>query len=317
VLMLGDDARPALGAGLDDEDQIMMRESTQLLRLLDLRARYSKPRTGMPRRLMRFFRPHSESPAAQNKASPVGATVLILTPVKDASGCIDQYCRGIRALTFPHSSISLGFLESDSTDNTYADLERLLPALRKEFRQVGLWKKDFGYRLVQVEDRGAEENQAARRTCLARCRNRLLSHALDDEAWVLWLDVDVVEYPRDIIERLLATGKDIVQPHCVLEYGGRSFDRNAWRDQGRLHLDDMRPEGEFAELDAVGGTMLLVRADVHREGLIFPAFPYGALNPRLRNGAGYPETEGLGLMAQDMGYKCWGMPHLEIRHRKW
>ena len=27
------------------------------------------------------------------------------------------------------------------------------------------------------------------------------------------------------------------------------------------------------------------------------------------------ETEGLGMMAHDMGYECWGMPNLEIRHR--
>jgi peptide chain release factor subunit 1 len=26
------------------------------------------------------------------------------------------------------------------------------------------------------------------------------------------------------------------------------------------------------------------------------------------------ETEGLGIMAGDMGYQCWGMPNLEILH---
>ena len=70
---------------------------------------------------------------------------------------------------------------------------------------------------------------------------------------------------------------------------------------------------------------LLVRADIHREGLVFPAFLYGAGNPRARTGrqrgferhrAGEIETEGLGLMARDMGYRCWGMPHLEVIHRK-
>ena len=110
---------------------------------------------------------------------------------------------------------------------------------------------------------------------LAKSRNHLLFHALDDEDWVLWLDVDVIEYPPDLIERLLATGKEIVQPHCVLDYGGPTFDCNGWRDQGRLHLDDLRDEGELVELDAVGGTVLLVRADLHRDGLVFPPFLYG------------------------------------------
>ncbi|HZQ96003.1 MAG TPA: hypothetical protein VFA67_13395, partial [Candidatus Sulfotelmatobacter sp.] len=135
-----------------------------------------------------------------------------------------------------------------------------------------------------------------------------------DEDWVLWLDVDVIEYPADILEQLLATGKDVVHPHCVKAFGGPSFDRNAWRDQGRLHLEDLRQEGPLVRLDAVGGTMLLVRANLHREGLIFPPFAYGRPNPRIRRDTPELETEGLGLMAQDMGYECWGMPHLEIRH---
>lgn len=72
-------------------------------------------------------------------------------------------------------------------------------------------------------------------------------------------------------------------------------------------------------LDAVGGTMLLIRADLHRDGLIFPAFPYGAGSSRIRSshplwGKGEIETEGLGIMAADMGVQCWGLPDLEIIH---
>jgi hypothetical protein len=26
------------------------------------------------------------------------------------------------------------------------------------------------------------------------------------------------------------------------------------------------------------------------------------------------ETEGLGIMAHDMGHECWGMPNLEVKH---
>jgi hypothetical protein len=131
--------------------------------------------------------------------------------------------------------------------------------------------------------------------------------------------VDVVEYPPDVIERLLATGKDIVMPNCVRDYGGTSFDLNAWRDHGRRHLHDLRGEGPLVPLDAVGGTMLLVRADVHRDGVVFPPFPYGRANPRIRidnHWLGEIETEGLGIMAADAGVQCWGMPHLEIRHSR-
>ena len=105
---------------------------------------------------------------------------------------------------------------------------------------------------------------------LARSRNHLLSHALDDEEWVFWVDVDMIDAPADVLERLLATGKEIVQPHCVLVPGGPTFDHNGWRDHGRLHLDDFRGGEDVVQLHAVGGTMLLVRADLHRDGLHFP-----------------------------------------------
>lgn len=283
--------------------------------------------------------------------------VLILTPVKDAESYLDGYVESLRRLTYPHSLVSVALLESDSVDDTYEGLLRRLPELEKCFRSAAAWKRDFGFRVPEGTPRWAGYLQRERRSALAKSRNHLLFRALRDEDWVLWLDVDVVEYPPDIIERLLETGKDIVQPNCVREYGGESFDLNAWRDRGRLHLHDLRGEGDLVRLDSVGGTMLLVRADVHREGLVFPPYPYGAGSPlarrrlfphlrqavgallaggagkasklggSLRNmrwgdflrlaevrGGGELETEGLALMAHDMGYECWGMPNLEVRH---
>jgi hypothetical protein len=89
-------------------------------------------------------------------------------------------------------------------------------------------------------------------------RNHLLSRALADEDWVLWLDVDVIDYPADIIERPLATGKDIVHPHCIIPL---------IRDDNSFSVS----QGEI-------------------------------------------ETEGMGVLASDMGYEYWGMPNLEILH---
>ncbi|MGH7128358.1 MAG: hypothetical protein ACREIV_07300, partial [Planctomycetaceae bacterium] len=75
------------------------------------------------------------------------ATVLILTPVKNAAAHVGRYIANLRRLTYPHERISLGLLESDSTDDTYPAFERRMPELRATFRSVGLWKRDFGYRL--------------------------------------------------------------------------------------------------------------------------------------------------------------------------
>ncbi len=267
--------------------------------------------------------------------------ILILTPVKDAEGSLGTYFDNLLRLTYPHANISLGFLESDSRDTTYSIIDARRPELERTFRRARLWKKDFGFEIPRDVPRWTGAIQLQRRIILAKSRNHLLFHALDDEDWVLWLDADVTEYPSDIIQRLLGTGKDIIHPNCVLKYGGKSYDRNAWRDKGKYHLDDLRTEGDLVKLHAVGGTMLMIRADIHRDGLVFPPFLYGTRNKRIRSTnhflanrkemltglarvirnlfrgqwRGEIETEGLGIMADDMGHTCWGMPNLETKHQ--
>jgi hypothetical protein len=211
--------------------------------------------------------------------------------------------------------LSLGILEGDSTDETFNRVEECLTLLKARFASVGLWKRDFGVRLSKGLPRWWWPIQIPRRRVMAMSRNHLLFRALGEQDWVLWLDVDVIEYPADVIDRLLETEKGIVTPNCVLEYGGPSFDQNAWRGAEKAFLSDLRSEGDLVELDSVGGTMLLIRADLHRSGLIFPPFSYGQANPsRIPADALRIETEGLALMARDMGERCWGMPNLEIRH---
>jgi hypothetical protein len=252
--------------------------------------------------------------------SAANATVLILTPMKSASSHLDTYFNGLETLTYPHSLISLGILEGDSGDDTFAQIQRRLPESCRNFRSKQVFKKDFGLLMPPDVPRFEAVYQPQRRAVLARARNHLLFRALGEEDWVLWLDVDIIEFPPDILQRLISLDLDIVQPHCVTEYGGRTFDLNAWCDNGRLHLEDMRGRG-VVRLDAVGGTMLLVRADRHRDGLVFPPFFYGARsrwvrspNPWRGSHVGEIETEGLGVMAEDMGVECWGLPDLEIRH---
>ena len=212
-------------------------------------------------------------------------------------------------------------MESDSTDGTHEALVARLPELEARFRRVTLKKRDFGFQIPPGLPRWAPDYQLARRAILAKSRNDLLITALADEDWVLWVDVDVTEYPGDILERLLLTGKDVVTPHCVTTRGGPTFDLNAWTGGGRLHMDDLRGGHDLVPLESVGGTMLLVRADAHRDGLVFPPFLYGRRSALARDpspiageGVGEVETEGLALMARDMGYECWGLPNLEIVH---
>jgi hypothetical protein len=238
--------------------------------------------------------------------------VLILTPMKDGEYTMPRYWELLYSLSYPRALISLGFLEGDSSDRTFQHLRDRMPQLQRDFRRALMWKRDFGFHIPPGMDRHTDVIQGPRRSVLAKARNHLLFHAIDDEDWVLWMDVDLLYYPPDIIETLLATGKEIVQPHCVLEYGGRTFDQNAWTAPG-VHMDQCRAQ-ELVRLNAVGGTMLLIKADMHRDGLVFPTFYYGLPSEGIRP-AGEIETEGLAVMARDMGFECWGLPQLEIVHQ--
>jgi peptide chain release factor subunit 1 len=247
-------------------------------------------------------------------------TVLILTPMKSTAKYLDGYFAALAALDYPHDRLSLGILEGDHVDDTAAQLTARLANGFSGFANVTLCHKDFGFHIPPGVPRWSAGLQPARRAVLARARNHLLFRALREEQWVLWLDADIIRYPADIITRLLAAKREIVQPNCVIIPGGPSFDLNAWSDGGTRHLSDRRGES-LVRLEAVGGTMLLVRAELHRDGLIFPPFFYGGRSPWVREphplrGAqlGEIETEGLAIMAKDMGVECWGMPDLEIYH---
>ena len=248
-------------------------------------------------------------------------TVLALTPVRQAAAHLDGYFQNLERLDYPAERLSLGLIEGDSTDGTFELLEERRGELEARYRHVTLARWDSGFVMPDGVPRWSEPLQVPRRTALAKARNRLLFAALDDEEWVLWLDVDVTEYPADVLTQLLAAERDIVTPHAVTEPGGQTFDWNAWRDGGRVRMDQLRGGPDLVRLDAVGGTMLLVRADLHREGLVFPTYLYGrrsrfARDPSPFGGddVGEIETEGLAMMAKDMGVECWGMPNLEIVH---
>jgi hypothetical protein len=250
--------------------------------------------------------------------------VLVLTPLKDAVEFLPGYLENLRALDYPREAISLGLLEGDSRDATPDLLRQVLPGLEAEFRRVTLVHRDFGLQLAGP--RWEPGVQRRRRSVLAKVRNHLLSSALADEEWVLWLDVDVTGYPADLVQRLLGARKDIVVPHCATTAGGPTYDLNTFvlhpqagtlnwsqwlrdgilqppRGFGRMYLDELRGQG-LIRVDSVGGTALLVRADLHRDGLVFPSFPYQHLI----------ETEGLAAMARDMGTACWALPDLEVLH---
>ncbi|BFZ58172.1 hypothetical protein PYCC9005_005233 [Savitreella phatthalungensis] len=214
---------------------------------------------------------------------------------------------------------------------------------RNKFASVTILKQDFDTSTGQTErERHAKDVQKQRRSELAMARNQLLISLLGPAtSWVLHLDADITETPISLIEDLTAQNKDVLVPNCYQRYttdegsaAVRPYDYNSWRDSPtaldmaktmgkdevllegyadmatyRTLMAYMRTDDNFTgtrleELDGVGGTALLVRADVHRDGGFFPSFAYEHLI----------ETEGFARMSQRLGYKCWGMPDYLVFH---
>ena len=302
----------------------------------DLAAMLSATAMELLRQLKRLLRsllqrnataePHQPQPGIPCRAlsdSELEQKIMIAVPVKDAAAFIPTFVRNVLRLSYPQHLLSVTFLSSDSSDGTEAALVQAKQSLDPHLADVRLFAQDFGYHSRKARYHRAQ--QLVRRSILAKSRNLLLQRGLRDEDWVLWIDVDVQWWPDNVLECLLAEDQQIIVPNCLTP-DGQPFDLNSFRIQdgmthkdwepwiqddllqppvgfGRDYLNDLRAE-HSVRLDGVGGTMLLIKAELHRQGLLFPERPH---RHRI-------ETEGLAAAAADSGVECWGLPNLEIIH---
>ncbi|KAK3392977.1 Anp1-domain-containing protein [Podospora didyma] len=193
-------------------------------------------------------------------------------------------------------------------------------------------------------ERHKMQNQKARRSAMAKARNSLLFTTLGPStSWVLWLDADIIESPPTLIQDLALHDKPLIAANCFQRYFNtekkkmdeRPYDFNNWQDSptaqelaSKMGPDDILLEGyadmatyralmaymptidggtdihQEVPLDGVGGTALLVKADVHRDGAMFPAFPFYHLI----------ETEGFAKMAKRLGWQASGLPNYKVYH---
>ena len=213
---------------------------------------------------------------------------------------------------------------------------------KNRFASIIIERQDFDPPLAsqgEVE-RHKMENQKARRAAMSRARNSLLFTTLGPStSWVLWLDSDIVESPPSLIQDLAAYDKPIIVPNCFQKYvdpktkqaAERPYDFNSWQDSetarglgDKMGPDDILLEGYadmatyralmaymaeengdvnlVVDLDGVGGTALLVKAEVHRDGAMFPPFPFYHLI----------ETEGFARMARRLGWSAFGLPNYKV-----
>ena len=162
----------------------------------------------------------------------------------------------VDSLSYPRHLIQIGILVSDSSDRTY---ERALELAderqythgtkglrgKGRYAKISVFRKDFAHteaealmkaheaQAMEEEDTTEEDGmsnvgkarhayalQIPRRRMLARSRSFLLTSALTPEVdYTLWMDVDVVEYEKDLIQTLLSWARrehaEVVVPNCM------------------------------------------------------------------------------------------------------
>lgn len=215
--------------------------------------------------------------------------------------------------------------------------------LNSRYAKVTVLRQDVELLVLQDEkDRHALLVQKKRRLQMALARNLLVFTLLGPfTLWVLWLDADVVETPPTLIQDLVGHDKAVLSANChqrfydeeKKEMSTRPYDFNNWveLDEGlriasTMDKDDIIVEG-YAELatyrslmghfynangdphtemalDGVGGACVMVKADVHRDGAMFPPFAFYNLI----------ETEGFAKMAKRLGYEVTGLPNYRVFH---
>ncbi|MBR9706457.1 hypothetical protein GOV14_05455 [Candidatus Pacearchaeota archaeon] len=114
--------------------------------------------------------------------------VLIATPTYDGMKyCDNRFFDAIKSLTYPNHDILV--VENSKNSNYFNKLS-----------------KDPDLNVLRYEPKGDEKNMQK----LINCRNLILDYALkNDYDYILMLDSDV-KVPKDIIEKLLASDKDII-----------------------------------------------------------------------------------------------------------
>ncbi|CAK7895374.1 mannan polymerase complexes subunit Mnn9p [[Candida] anglica] len=214
---------------------------------------------------------------------------------------------------------------------------------QNKFKKITILRQDSDSLKSQKEkDRHALSVQKERRSMMALARNSLVFTTLSPyTSWCLWLDADIVETKPTLLQDLIAHDKPIISANVYQRYidestkkeSIRPYDFNNWVEseeglalaktlkddeiivEGYAEMATYRPlmahfydsnadEHTEMALDGVGGGAVLVKADVHRDGAMFPSFPFYHLI----------ETEGFAKMAKRLGYEVFGLPNYLVYH---
>lgn len=156
------------------------------------------------------------------------------------------------------------------------------------------------------------ETNEHRYSKISKLRNKIIEDNLTDEyTHVFWMDVDIVEYPFDIIEKLLAISTtSVIAPYVYIEDNEwwpwkRFYDIDGFIDKNNIKFN-FKPPYNQSETDIQTtvnsvGTCFLIPAHIHKK------ISYDIYDKRLDHVAFFEK-------ARNLGYKIIAAPSIEIRH---
>ena len=270
--------------------------------------------------------------------------VLILTPLNKFRGKYWQnlldltYPRDLVELGFIVPANAQGDQALKLLDDAVKKVQT--GPVSSRFAKVSIIRQDTPS-LDSQTDVHAFSVQKRQRAYMSLARNTLLLTSIGPKtSWILWLDSDVVETPPTLIQDLASHDKPIIVANSFQRYVDpkkgpsiRPYGFNSWRDSEKTldmvhHMldediivegypemkthrvvmadmyDDTTDPRTQISLDGVGGAALLVKAEVHRDGAMFPPFLFYHLM----------ESEGFAKMARRLGYQPCGLPNYLVFH---
>lgn len=181
--------------------------------------------------------------------SSTDKSMLVVSSIgnKDSYGkdkAFADLLKTIRLIDYEANSISLGFLVGEKEefgnvetffDNYFNDLAKTDAnnkiLLGQYVNKVTLLTAPFIDKEFQSIDRNDRHNdnlQRLRRRSIARSRNFVLLHSLQNEKYTLFIDSDIVKISHPhMIKTFIASGKDIIVPRIV-RGDLQDYDKNSW-----------------------------------------------------------------------------------------
>ncbi|KAK5046179.1 hypothetical protein LTR84_008636 [Exophiala bonariae] len=237
------------------------------------------------------------------------------------------------------SQTSLAILTSSPSEiDLYSSL-----SLNEPFSRVSLILHPGYLNPEEATNRGDRHENLAqhkRRSELAKLRNYLMLNALEREKHIVWIDADVYNFTDGVIPAMIrhttdpSVGLITVRNHFG-ESDDNDYDLNSWSGprtspneeekerlledlsswvgsprEGNQNMGDLvrqhPDDNDMFRLDAVGGTLLYIRASLVRQGLSF-ATSYLVGTSWAGEGWDGIESEGLCVAARPLGAGCYGM----------